>query len=72
MCYTSISIAIASYYSNYVYFVIINIQEIGHLSVGKIAVVETKRKNQVAFLKRLSDENGTPKVQVCTYMHTSN
>ena len=35
------------------------------LSIGKIVVIETKRNNQVAFLKRLSDANGIPKVQVC-------
>ena len=52
---------IARYYTN--------IQEISDLSVGKIVVVETKRKNQIAFLKRLSDENGIPKVQVCTYTY---
>ena len=46
------------------------IQQISDLTVGKIVVVETKRKNQVAFLKRLSDENGTPKVQV--YVQVAN
>ena len=49
----------------YVCFVIITMQEIGDLSIGKIVVIETKRNNQVAFLKRLSDANGIPKVQVC-------
>ena len=40
------------------------LQQISDLTVGKAVVVETKRKNQIAFLIRLSDENGIPKVQV--------
>ena len=32
--------------------------------VGKIVVVQTMRNNQVAFLRRLPDENNVPAVQV--------
>jgi len=41
-------------------------QEIACLTVGKIVVIQTKRNNQVAFLKRLPNENEIPAVQVST------
>ena len=37
--------------------------------VGKIVVVQTMRNNQVAFLRRLPDENNVPAVQVIIIKH---
>lgn len=44
------------------------VKEISDLQVGKSVVVQTNRSNQVAFLRRLPDENRIPTVQVCIFI----
>ncbi|XP_065919876.1 uncharacterized protein [Dysidea avara] len=40
-------------------------KEVTDLDIGKIAVLQTKRSNQIAFLRRLNDkEDKTPRVEV--------
>jgi len=37
--------------------------------VGNIVVIETNRSNQVAFMRRLSnDDNNKPRIEVCVKM----
>ena len=61
VCVSSLYRDIATYRYHHTFGVL---QQISDLTVGKAVAVETKRKNQIAFLIRLSDENGIPKVQV--------
>ena len=45
------------------------VKEISDLQVGKSVVVQTNRSNQIAFLRRLPDENCIPTVQVFIYLY---